>query len=166
MQYSDILYYLSSAHNTTLKFHIVSCVTLVGKSGRMMFQYLSALQVEENMVQIIICDRAVIPPLLLDKGSHSETWDTVLFSALHSLPCFWAPSPPLPSPTQFYSTSLQGGPTIYRAWILTLSWNSREELFVMIEESELVGKKIGTVETGGPFESWKFLPIHLILCHL
>jgi len=37
-------------------------------------------------------------------------------------------------------------------------WKSRERLFVMIEESELVGKKIGTVETRGPFESWKFSP--------
>lgn len=53
---------------------------------------------------------------------------------------------------------MEGGLAIYGALILILLWRHREELFMMTEESELLGKKIGSVETRGPLESWKFSP--------
>lgn len=56
------------------------------------------------------------------------------------------PSSPFPHPPCFYSTGIQGGPSICGALILSLSWRSREGALAMIKDSELVGKKVRNCE--------------------
>lgn len=165
IQYSDILYHLSFAHSTTLKFQIVSNVTVVGKSGRMTFQYLFRVE-----------GRRESGPVSMTEPFNwfCSSWTREVILKPGAQICFLPCTPFLifvlsllssSSPTRFYSGSMYRGPTMYRALILILSWKSREGLLMMTEESELVGRKRGAVETRALWVL-EILPIRLILCHL
>lgn len=67
IQYSDILYHLSFAHSTTLKFQIVSNVTVVGKSGRMTFQYLFRVEGRRESGPVSMTE-LLIDSVLLGQG--------------------------------------------------------------------------------------------------
>lgn len=121
-----------------------------------MFQYLFRVEGSGECGPVSVTELLIHSPLA-GQGT-SETRGTDLFSALHSLPCFCAFSPLFfLAHLLLFKKNVERGPTIYHALILILSWRSREGLFMMIKESQLVWRKRGAVATRGPLSPGNFL---------